>query len=104
MKMFKIIAVTATLFAGASAAYASPFNAMGGVDGLSMLSDATYATVLTTSAGDVPFLRSQTDTQALQQRIANNPYLAKSVHDQGYEITDVIGLDASGSSVTLYVL
>ncbi|WDR02005.1 hypothetical protein PSQ19_15135 [Devosia algicola] len=104
MKILKIIAVSATLLAGASAAYASPFNAMGGVEGLDMLSDATYATVLTTSAGDVPFLRSQTDTQALQQRISNNPYLAQTVQDQGYKITDVVGLDASGSSITLYVL
>lgn len=106
MKLLKIIAVSATLFAGATAAYASPFDSMGGVMALDAISQAQYASVESVTAGDVPFLRSMTDIDALRQRIASNPYLAKTVVDQGYTIGDIVGIDGTGTgtSVTLYVL
>ena len=102
--MLKIIALATTLVAGASSVYASPFDAMGGIDSLNDLRDARIATVLTVNDAEARSLRIDTDTDALQARIGNNKALTNSLAAQGYSVGDVVGIDGSGVSITLYVL
>ena len=102
MKMFKIIAVTATLLAGASAAYANPFNAMGGLDSLNAIDNASYATVLKVDDGAASYLAFDNDVASVQQRLKNNPYLARSIAEQGYSIEDVVGVTGTENDLTVY--
>ena len=104
MKMFKIIAVAATLAVGASAVSASPFNAMGGLDTLDAIGSATYARVLQADAGEANFLRFDNDVAAVQARIRNNPYLARTVTDQGYSIEQIVGVTGGETDLTIYAL
>jgi hypothetical protein len=104
MKMLKIIAVTATLIAGVSAANASPFNAMGGLDTLDAIGSATFATVLQANEGEAAFLRFDNDVDSVRARIANNPYLARAVAEQGYSIDQVVGVSGNETDLTIYAL
>ncbi|MDB5528708.1 MAG: hypothetical protein JWR51_1811 [Devosia sp.] len=104
MKTLKLIALTATLMIGASAAYANPADAMGGFDALNTLTDASYATIETVTPTDAQFLKIETDNAALQNRITDNKYITNSLAAQGYAPSDVVGISGNGTNVTLYVL
>ncbi|MET3899349.1 hypothetical protein ABIB57_003304 [Devosia sp. UYZn731] len=104
MKTLKLIALTATLMIGASAAYANPADAMGGYNALNALSDASYATIETVTPTDARFLKIETDNAALQNRVMSNKYVSNSLAAQGYSASDVVGISGSGTNVTLYVL
>lgn len=103
MRLIKAIAVAALLATSAGAVMASPFDATGS---LQSLDKANYATVLTVNAAEARSLAIDVDTAALQQRVKNNPALARTVVEQGFTIDQIVGLDASrdGTSVTLYAL
>ncbi|MET0436858.1 MAG: hypothetical protein ABW043_05135 [Devosia sp.] len=103
MRLIKAVAVAAILATTAGAAMASPFDARGSVQSLD---NANYATVLKVNAGEARSLAINVDTAALQQRVKNNPALARTVTDQGFTIDQIVGLDASqdGTNVTLYAL
>lgn len=102
MKMLKIIAVAATLVAGVSASYASPYNAMGGLMSLNSIDDARYATVLQVNAGEASFLAFDNDVASVQARVGNNPFLARTIAEQGYTINQIVGITGSGADLTLY--
>lgn len=104
MKMLKIIAVAATLVAGISASSASPYNAMDGINALDAIGSATHATVLQADAGEASFLRIDTDVDAVQARIRNNPYLARTVVEQGFSIEQIVGVTGSETDLTIYAL
>ncbi|WP_240231397.1 hypothetical protein [Devosia lacusdianchii] len=104
MKMLKIIAVAATLVAGVSASYASPFNAMGGLDALDAIDSASHATVLQANDGEASFLRFDNDVASVQQRIRNNPYLARTVSEQGFTIDQIVGVTGNDTDLTIYAL
>ncbi|WP_375451219.1 hypothetical protein [uncultured Devosia sp.] len=104
MKMLKIIVLAATLAAGTTATFASPFTAMGGIDSLNDVRDASIATVETVNDAEARSLRIDTDNAALHARIAGNKALSQSLTAQGYNIGDVVGVDGTGASITLYVL
>ena len=104
MKMLQIIAVAATLVAGVSAASASPFNAMGGLSTLDAIGSATHATVLSVDDGEARFLAFDNDVAAVQARIRNNPYLARTVVEQGYSIDQIVGVQGGETDLTIYAL
>lgn len=104
MKMLKIIALTAVLATGATAAYATPFDAMGGVPALQAVGQAQSATVLTVNPAEARSLKIDTDTAALQSRINDNQYLLQALSAQGYSASDVVGIGGGSTNVTLYVL
>ena len=104
MKMLKIIAVTATLVAGVSASYASPYNAMGGIETLDAIGSATHAVVLQADAGEASFLRFDNDVDSVQARIRNNPYLARTVVEQGFSIEQIVGVTGNETDLTIYAL
>lgn len=104
MKMFKIIAVTATLLAGASSAYANPFSAMGGFESLNAIDNASYATVLKVEQGAADYLSFENDVGSVQQRLKNNPYLARAIAQQGFSIDDVVGVTGTDTDLTIYAL
>ncbi|MET3899350.1 hypothetical protein ABIB57_003305 [Devosia sp. UYZn731] len=104
MNPLKIIVVTATLLAGASAAYASPHTSHGGINALSALSDARYATVLKVNPGEASSLKIDTDTASLQALIRQNHAISATVAAQGYTPSDIIGITGTGSNITLYAL
>lgn len=104
MRFTKVIATAALLAAtSAGVAYASPFNAN---MSLNALSDAYFATVLKVNASEARALAVDVDVAALQQRIKDNPFLTRSLMDQGYAIDQIIGLDSDsdGAAVTFYAL
>lgn len=103
MRLIKAVAVAALLATSAGAVMASPFDAMGSVQSLD---NANYATVLKVNPGEARSLAIDVDTAALQQRVKNNPALARTVVNQGFSIDQIVGLDASadGTNVTLYAL
>jgi hypothetical protein len=103
MKNLKLIALTATLMIGASAAYANPADARGGFDALNSLTSATYANVETVTPAQAMTLKIDTDNASLQHYISSNKALAATLSAQGYAPSDVVGIDATGS-ITLYVL
>ena len=104
MKMFKIIAVAVTLAAGVSASYASPYNVMGGLNSIEALDTANYATVITVNANEARSLGFDNDLASIQARIKNNPYLARTVMNQGYSIDQIVGIDGDDSDLTIYAL
>jgi hypothetical protein len=103
MKTFKLIALTATLMIGATAAYAHPADAMGGFDALVSVQNATYANVETVTPAQAKTLKIETDNAALQHYISTNKAITAALSAQGYAPSDVVGIDTSGS-ITLYVL
>ena len=104
MKLLQIIAVAATLVAGVSASSASPYNVMGGLDTLEAIGSATHATVLSVDAGEARFLAFDNDVASVQSRIRNNPYLARTIADQGYTIDQIVGVQGSETNLTIYAL
>ena len=104
MKMFKIIAITATLIAGASAASASPYNVMGGVEALGAIQEATTATVLKLNGGQDLSLRGDNDVASVQANIKNNKWLVDSIERQGFSIDQIVGVSGDQNSLTLYAL
>lgn len=102
MRIAKVVALAALISTGAVAAYASPFDA---TPSLNSLSDAYSATVLPVTPGAAKSLKIDVDTASLQALIKQNPYLARTVEQQGYTIDQIVGLDAPNSdNVTLYAL
>jgi hypothetical protein len=104
MKILHLVAVTATLIAGVSASYASPYNVMGGLNPIEALDTANYATVLSVNANEARSLGFDNDIASIQARIANNPYLARTVANQGYSIDQIVGIDGDDSDLTIYAL
>jgi len=107
MKTFNLIAIAAAMLVSTTAgAFADPTNSIGGVDALNALRSATYATVLTVNPTEAGFLMNDTDSAALQHRVAANTAIANTLAAQGYAPSDVVGIDGNGNgnSVTLYVL
>lgn len=104
MRTIKAFAVAALLATSAGAAMASPFQVDSSVQ---VLDDARYATVLTVNPSEARSLAIDVDTASLQQKIKNNPALARTVQDQGFQIDQIVGLDANGvdsAAITLYAL
>jgi len=102
MRTIKAFAVAALLATSAGASMASPFDANTSIQ---VLDNARYATVLTVNPAEARSLAIDVDTASLQQKIKNNPALARTVIDQGFQIDQIVGLDARGSTnVTLYAL
>lgn len=104
MRFTKSIATAALLVATtAGAAYASPFNVNPSLSGLS---DAYYSTVLSVTPAEAKVLAVDVDVAALQQRLKNNPFLTRSILDQGFSIDQIVGIDnaGNGADVTLYAL
>lgn len=104
MRFTKIIATAAVLaVTTAGASFASPFNVNPSLSGLS---DAYFSTVLKVTPAEAASLAVDVDVAALQQRIKTNPFLTRSIMDQGYSVDQIIGLDnAEGSAdVTFYAL
>lgn len=104
MKLFKIIALTATLFAGASAAYASPYNVMGGVESLSAIQEATTANVQKLGGGQELSLRGDNDIASVQANIKNNKWLVEAIERQGFSVDQIVGVSGEQNSLTLYAL
>lgn len=104
MKMFKIIAVAATLVVGASAVYASPFDVMGGLDSLTSVDQAYSASVLKVNPGEADFLRFDNDVASLHARLKSNTILARNIEAQGYSINQIVGVDGNETGLTLYAL
>ncbi|KQT48421.1 hypothetical protein DevBK_14225 [Devosia sp. BK] len=102
MRTIKAFAVAALLATSAGAAMASPFEVDSSIQALD---EARFATVLTVNPSEARSLAIDVDTASLQQKIKNNPALARTVTDQGFQIDQIVGLDATSStSVTLYAL
>jgi len=102
MRTIKAVAIAALLATSAGAAIASPFDANASIQALD---NARYATVLTVNPSEARSLAIDVDTASLQQKIKNNPALARTVQDQGFQIDQIVGLDALNSTdVTLYAL
>ncbi|KQN78117.1 hypothetical protein [Devosia sp. Leaf64] len=102
MRTIKAFAVAALLATSAGAAMASPFEVDSSIQALD---EAHFATVLTVNPSEARSLAIDVDTASLQQKIKNNPALARTVTDQGFQIDQIVGLDATSStSVTLYAL
>ncbi|GLQ12370.1 hypothetical protein GCM10007913_43030 [Devosia yakushimensis] len=104
MKMFKIIAISTVLIAGAGAASASPFNANGGYTALNAIGTAQFANVQKVNAGEASSLKFDTDTAALQSRLSNNAQLTRAIEAQGYSVSDIVGIDGTSANLTLYAL
>lgn len=104
MRFTKVIATAALLAATtAGATFASPFNVDASVNDLNK---AYFATVLSVTPNEAKALSVDVDAAALQQRIKNNPFLMRSVMDQGYTLEQIVGLDSegAGAAITLYAL
>ncbi|KKB78743.1 hypothetical protein VW35_09535 [Devosia soli] len=102
MRTIKTFALAALLATSAGAVMASPFDANASIQALD---NARYATVLTVNPAEARSLAIDVDTASLQQKIKNNPALARTVQDQGFQIDQIVGLDARNSTdVTLYAL
>lgn len=104
MKMLKIIAVTAALVVGVSSSYAGSFNVVSGADALHAIDNASYATVLKANGSDSSFLLADNDVASVQQRIRNNPLLARTVVQQGFSIDQIIGVTGTDTDLTIYAL
>ena len=104
MKMFKIIAVAATLAMGASAVYAGPFDSSNDLSSISALDTATFATVLTVNSNEALTLSLNNDIASVQARIMNNPYLARTLANQGFTIDQVVAVDGTTTNLTIYAL
>ncbi|WP_137150256.1 hypothetical protein [Devosia sp. FKR38] len=104
MKLFKIIALTATLFAGVSAVSASPYNVMGGVESLGAIQEATTATVQKLNGGQELSLRGDNDIASVQANIKNNKWLVESIERQGFTVDQIVGVSGEQNSLTLYAL
>ncbi|MFD1253826.1 MULTISPECIES: hypothetical protein [Devosia] len=103
MRFTKTLALAAVIATGATAAYASPFDANVSFDALN---NASSATVLKVNPTQAKSLAIDVDTASLQQLIKNNRYLQRNIEQQGYSIDQIIGIDGDleGSNVTLYAL
>lgn len=104
MKLFKIIALTPTLFAGVSAVSASPYYVMGGVESLSAIQEATTATVQKLNGGQELSLRGDNDIASVQANIKNNKWLVESIERQGFSVDQIVGVSGEQNSLTLYAL
>ena len=104
MKIFTILATVATLALGATAVSAGPFDAKDNPAAFNALDTATFATVLAVNSSEAFALRFDNDVASVQARIKNNPYLARTVMNQGYTIDQVVGIDGSTSNLTIYAL
>jgi hypothetical protein len=104
MNIVKIIALTATLVAGSVAVQASPYNVMGGLTSLNSIDQAYSASVLRVDASEASYLANDNDVASIQQRIKNNRFLSNSVAAQGYSIDQIVGVDGTETSLTLYAL
>lgn len=103
MRLIKAVAVAAILATSAGAAMANPFDAN---VSLQSLDDANYATVLTVNPAEARSLAIDVDTTALHQRIKNNPAISRSIQEQGFNLSQIVGIDGGdrGAGVTLYAL
>jgi acyl-CoA synthetase (AMP-forming)/AMP-acid ligase II len=104
MKMFKIIALTATLLAGASVANASPFDSNGGFESMLAIDSADSAVVLTVNDAEARSLSFDNDVKSVQQRIKNNRALLSAITSQGYTLEQIVGVDGGENDLTLYAL
>ena len=106
MKMFQIIALSATLLAGASTATlaASPYDVMGGTDSLGAIQEAFGATVLQVNMGEAHSLAFDNDVASVQARVKNNARLLETVERQGYTLDQIVGVSGEQNSLTLYAL
>lgn len=101
VKSFALAALLATSAAGF--AMASPYNANVSFDALN---DAYFATVLKVNASEARSLAVDVDVSSLQSQIKNNPFLARTIVDQGFSLDQIVGIDSdvNGAAVTLYAM
>ncbi|MBU1304328.1 MAG: hypothetical protein KKF33_02260 [Alphaproteobacteria bacterium] len=104
MNMIKIIALTATLVAGVSAASANPYNTMGGVNSLQAIQEASGATVLSINSNEAISLARDTDVASVQALVKNNKWLVETIERQGYTVDQIVGVSGEQNSLTLYAL
>lgn len=102
MKFIKIIALSAALVAGASAANASPFNSM--IDSLGSLQSAYTATVLKVNETEARLVGLDNDIASVRARIENNRPLLQSIQDQGFTVDQIVGVSGDQNGLTLYAL
>lgn len=104
MRFITSIALAAVLATSAAGiAQASPFDANVSFDALN---DAYFATVLKVNPSEARSLAVDVDVSSLQNQIKNNPFLARTITDQGFTLDQIVGIDsdANGAAVTLYAL
>ena len=106
MKIVHIIALSATLIAGASTAAlaASPYDVMSGVSSLGSIQEASNATVLKVNANEAKTLSFDNDVASVQARVKGNPQLLNTIERQGYSLEQIVGVSGKQNSLTLYAL
>lgn len=105
MKLLKIVALSATLLAGASSASlaANPYDVMDGVSSLSAIQEAFGATVLQVNQNEAAVLSFDNDLNSVQARVGNNHRLLETIR-QGYTLEQIVGVSGEQNSLTLYAL
>lgn len=106
MKLLKIVALSATLLAGASSASlaANPYDVMDGVSSLSAIQEAFGATVLQVNQNEAAVLAFDNDLNSVQARVGNNHRLLETIERQGYTLEQIVGVSGEQNSLTLYAL
>jgi len=102
MKMFKIIAIAATLVAGVSVANASPLNSA--LNSFGDISSARGASVLTVNETEATLLSYDNDVDAVRARIQNNKWLVAAIERQGFTVDQIVGASGGENDLTLYAL
>lgn len=98
MKMFKIIAVAATLLAGVSAASAASPLSFGAIQ------SSNSASVLTVTDSEALLLSYDNDVDGLQARIQGNKWLVAAIERQGFSVDQIVGASGGENDLTLYAL
>ncbi|MGV8831490.1 MAG: hypothetical protein ACOH2N_05895 [Devosia sp.] len=106
MKILTIIALSASLLAGASTASmaATPYDVMSGVSSLGAIQEASIATVLKVNHNEAQTLAFDNDVASVRARVENNPRLLQAVERQGYTIDQIVGVSGNENGLTLYAL
>ncbi|MGV8856070.1 MAG: hypothetical protein ACOH2L_15655 [Devosia sp.] len=106
MKILTIIALSATLIAGASTAAmaASPYDVMSGVSSLGAIQEASTATVLKVNPNEAKTLSFDNDVASVQARVKGNPQLLATIERQGFSVEQIVGVSGKQSGLTLYAL
>ena len=106
MNMIKIIALSATLIAGASTAAlaANPYDVMGSVSSLGSIQEAFSATVQKVNMSEANTLAFDNDVASVQARVKANPRLVETIERQGFTVDQIIGVSGKQTGLTLYAL
>ncbi|SEP63153.1 hypothetical protein SAMN05428969_0221 [Devosia sp. YR412] len=103
MKIVKIIALTAALAAGSTAAFAAPYFGVE-VASLESIQEARNATVLSVNSTEARLLGLDNDVSSIRARIQSNPALLMNVQAQGFDVEQIVGVSGRDTGLTLYAL